>query len=157
MKHPSDESIITYLYGEAAADEIRLMETHLAACPDCADKVAGLKKTAASVDKIAETPVPEFLGERLSASFEKKQPAAENHEALSEIMTPQELGEFLKVPIGTIYELLSDIPYLTLAGQIRFRRSSVERWLELREKNPVSSKTGARDIDASFKLWRNIV
>ena len=77
--------------------------------------------------------------------------------AASEIMTPGELAEFLKIPLAGIYDLLSDIPYLTLAGQIRFRRSSVEKWLEVREKNPVAPKQAFQDLDDSPKLWRNVV
>ncbi len=72
-------------------------------------------------------------------------------------MTPGELAEFLKIPLEGIYDLLSDIPYLTLAGQIRFRRSSVEKWLEIREKNPVAPRQALRDLDDSPKLWLNVV
>ncbi len=76
---------------------------------------------------------------------------------ISEIMTPGELADFLKIPLEGIYDLLSDIPYLTLAGQIRFRRSSVEKWLEIREKNPVMPKQALRDLDDSPKLWLSVV
>jgi len=206
MKHPSDELIITFLYNEAEKHEIRLIETHMAECVDCALKINAMKKTINAVNGLNDEETPIFLTDKIAAGFENdrrnidpvniiktsktrkdktygQKTASANKTAAgsvangkikknsfiktsviknenpetSEIMTPGELADFLKIPLEGIYDLLSDIPYLTLAGQIRFRRSSVEKWLEIREKNPLTPKHALRDIDDSPKLWLNVV
>jgi len=189
MKHPSDELIITFLYNEAGCDEIRLIESHMAECMDCASKINAMKKTINAVNGLKDDETPVFLADKIAAGFENdrrninpvnkikksktlKNKASEEKTAnsnkktsnikdetpvTSEIMTPGELADFLKIPLEGIYDLLSDIPYLTLAGQIRFRRSSVEKWLEIREKNPVAPKHALRDLDDSPKLWLSVV
>ncbi|HNY13037.1 MAG TPA: helix-turn-helix domain-containing protein [Candidatus Wallbacteria bacterium] len=189
MKHPSDESIITFLYNEAETEEIRWIESHMAECKDCALKISAMKKTINAMNGLKDEEIPIFLADKISAGFEEdersgagtgrrkasnlkkndakiERPDKSNKTAsviknegaaASEIMTPGELADFLKIPLAGIYDLLSDIPYLTLAGQIRFRRSSVEKWLEIREKNPVTPKHALRDLDDSPKLWRNVV
>lgn len=174
MKHPSDELIITFLYNEAGTDENRWIESHMAECKSCALKINAMKKTINAMNSLKDEEVPIFLADKISAGFEDDDRPAiiENSktsdakttsviknetQSVSEIMTPGELAEFLKIPLAGIYDLLSDIPYLTLAGQIRFRRSSVEKWLEVREKNPVAPKQAFQDLDDSPKLWRNVV
>jgi len=189
MKHPSDESIMTFLYNEAETEEIRWIESHMAECKGCALKISAMKKTINAMNGLKDEEIPIFLADKISAGFENdrrntypvnkiknsktlKNKASEEKTAnsnkktsnikdeapvTSEIMTPGELADFLKIPLAGIYDLLSDIPYLTLAGQIRFRRSSVEKWLEIREKNPVTPKRALIDLDDSPKLWRNVV
>lgn len=155
MKHPSDELIISYLYNEAETKEIRWIESHTAECGDCASKIDAMKKTINALNGLKDEEPPIFLADKIAAGFEHD--ASNEKSNAFEIMTPGELAEFLKIPVAGIYDLLSDIPYLTLAGQIRFRRSSVEKWLEIREKNPVTPKAATRDLEDSPKLWRNVV
>lgn len=159
MKHLSGEIIISYVYGEADFDQMRAVEEHLAGCRECAETVEALKKTAAAMDGLGDEAVPGLLAEKIAAGFEtvSPDPAEAKKAGGTEIMTPAELAGYLKVSADTIYGLLSEIPYVTLAGRIRFRRSSIEKWLETREKNPVSRRAEPCDLDASLKLWRNVV
>ncbi|MDD2717139.1 MAG: zf-HC2 domain-containing protein [Candidatus Wallbacteria bacterium] len=157
MKHLSEEIIVTYIYGEATGEEIREVEQHLSTCSECSGKISTIRATMKSIDRKDNLPVPEMLCDKLAASFESREQNSAGS-APSEILTPVELAGFLRIPLDVIYELLPDIPYLTLAGQIRFRRSSVEKWLELREHNPVSlTHKEAQDTGVSPKFWRNVV
>ena len=58
---------------------------------------------------------------------------------MTEILTIEELAQFLKMSRGQIYSMtrqrakvrqVNPLPVLRLNGNIRFRRSDVERWLD---------------------------
>jgi len=148
MNHPTDELIITYLYKKANSDEVAEMESHIAGCGECAQKIDGIRKTVFDVDRIDDNAAPEFLENKLAAFFERinamPEPDAQDckvHTVPSDnIMTPVELSAFLKLPLKSVYDLLDEIPHLVLDGQIRFRRTSVDDWLESKEKNVASKK-----------------
>lgn len=200
MKHPTDEIIIAYLYKEAAAEEIKAVEKHIAECRDCAEKIEGIKNTIFDIDRMDDAGVPEFLENKLSDFFEKianiddsgansAEEAVEkfyeeagkphDHEKLSkeakpdsvpknngaynggktisEIMTPEELSEYLKIPANSIYDMLGEIPHLVLAGRVRFRKNSIDKWLDSREKNAPAKLSTMSNFDDSVKLWRNVI
>ncbi len=55
-----------------------------------------------------------------------------------ELLSPIELANLLKVRPGTIYSWISrgvDIPYVRIAGTLRFRRDSIESWILQKEEN----------------------
>ena len=164
MKHPTDESIITYLYNEAGAFEINELEAHAAKCLECARKIDNIKKTIGAIDQIDENTMPDFLEEKMVSFFEKLNTNSNGTfddknklKSHDEIMTPAELAEFLKLPIKAIYELLNDIPHLSLAGQIRFRKSSIDKWLDSREKAAVIKKYIPQDFNDPVQLWGIVV
>ncbi|MCX7661052.1 MAG: helix-turn-helix domain-containing protein [Candidatus Omnitrophica bacterium] len=54
-----------------------------------------------------------------------------------DLMTIEELAHYLKVKPRTIYEWLKQgkIPAIKLVGQWRFRKESIDRWLQQHEIN----------------------
>lgn len=171
MKHPTDELIISYLYKEASAEESGAIERHIAECRDCAEKIEGIKNTIFDIDSMDDAAVPEFLESKLADFFEKiammDDPKQDSNPKISagadgvrsgdEIMTPEELAGYLKIPANSIYDMLGEIPHLLLAGRVRFRRSSIDKWLDSREKNAQAKRSAIRDFDDSVKLWRNVI
>jgi len=200
MKHPTDEIIIAYLYKEAAAEEIKAVEKHIAECRDCAEKIKGIKNTIFDIDQMDDAAVPEFLENKLADFFDKianidgsgtnsAKEAAEEFDkkaemlydnkksskkakpdlkqkdnagngggkTISDMMTPEELAEYLKIPASSIYDMLGEVPHLILAGRVRFRKNSIDKWLDSREKNAPAKISAIRDFDDSVKLWRNVI
>ena len=54
-----------------------------------------------------------------------------------QLLTPVALAEILAVCPGTIYSWISrgvDLPFIKIAGSVRFRRESVQNWLLDKEK-----------------------
>jgi excisionase family DNA binding protein len=50
-----------------------------------------------------------------------------------ELLTAQELADYLKIPLATIYKLRQEgtgVPGLRIGKHLRSRRSDVEMWLE---------------------------
>ena len=54
----------------------------------------------------------------------------------TEIMTIDEVAEYLKLKLKTAYTLVArgDIPGFKVGGQWRFRKSEIDRWIVQQEK-----------------------
>ena len=56
---------------------------------------------------------------------------------MEKLHNPTELAEILKVRPGTVYSWINrgvDIPYLKIAGTVRFRENAVQDWLFQKER-----------------------
>ncbi len=60
---------------------------------------------------------------------------------LAPVMTVDEIATYLKCHPGSIYRLLKlgEIPAFRLGGSWRFRRDTIDKWIEERT-NPLASK-----------------
>ncbi|HWE30034.1 MAG TPA: zf-HC2 domain-containing protein, partial [Polyangia bacterium] len=58
MAHLSDSIVATFTAGQATADEIEEVETHLAGCADCRELVAAMAGLASPSDHTLLTPRP---------------------------------------------------------------------------------------------------
>jgi len=57
---------------------------------------------------------------------------------MEKFLNPQQLAEALGVKPGTVYSWLSrgiPIPYVKIAGTVRFRERAIQEWLMGRERN----------------------
>ncbi|MCK5601628.1 helix-turn-helix domain-containing protein [Candidatus Pacearchaeota archaeon] len=56
---------------------------------------------------------------------------------MEELMTIEEIAKYLRYSVHTIYPLAQkgEIPAIKLAGQWRFRKSEVDKWLEKQLNN----------------------
>jgi excisionase family DNA binding protein len=56
---------------------------------------------------------------------------------MDKLLTPTQLADILNVKPGTVYSWLSrgvDIPYVKIAGTVRFREKAVMDWLMEKER-----------------------
>ena len=56
---------------------------------------------------------------------------------MEKLLNPSQLAEILGVRPGTIYSWLSrgvDVPYVKIAGTIRFREKAIQEWLIKKEQ-----------------------
>ncbi|HOX23525.1 MAG TPA: zf-HC2 domain-containing protein, partial [Elusimicrobiales bacterium] len=75
MEHDKfKENLSAYMDGELKGGELAALEAHLAACPDCARELAGLRQVSAIFKKHAPEAVPHPLKEAVFNGLEK--PAA---------------------------------------------------------------------------------
>lgn len=126
-------------YGELAArtaDELtperaREIDTHVVACPRCRRLLALLDAADAQL-----------------AALPRMQPSADalltTRRALSEItrgghapeiMTLEEVAEYLRMDADTLGEIAEELPAFELAGQVRVRRTQLVEWIEQRERD----------------------
>ena len=58
------------------------------------------------------------------------------------IMTPAEVAAYLRLREEELRRLLHQIPHFVVAGQVRFRRERLERWIELQEQRTAAAASG---------------
>lgn len=161
IPHLTEEELLSAAEGNRGYLLSKSAAAHLEGCQDCNGRVS---MAIEAMNLLASLPVPEpaedlfnIIETRLRReAHESESPRAiAMPSAEAEVMTPEELASFLRIPTDTVYELLQDIPHLNLAGQIRFRRSSVLGWLDGIERNSGRHSSPAPcDLDLSPRLWR---
>lgn len=117
---------------ELEPEEAAALAAHLETCAGCRAEAGGVAEVrgALAPAEDEEAPGDEVLDRvraRLAATAASSPPAAE-------VLTPEELAHFLRVPVEEIFENLGDLPAFEFAGRVRFRRSAIEVWLHEQEE-----------------------
>ncbi len=120
-----EEQLISLYYGEVDADaDAAACREHIRECPACQQAFAEVCSELAKID----LPVPDG-GHRAVAEALKligrQQPAADR----DEIMTLEEVADWLKVGSHALAGMLHQLPHFIVAGQIRFNRRLLENHL----------------------------
>lgn len=60
----------------------------------------------------------------------------------SEFLTAEEVAEFLRLPLSTVYKLVQDkkLPGFKVGKHWRFRREAFQEWIKQKENNSFASK-----------------
>jgi excisionase family DNA binding protein len=69
--------------------------------------------------------------------MEPRSTAKRSVSRLEKLLNPVELAEVLRVRPGTVYSWISrkvDIPYVKIAGTVRFRERAIQDWLSEKEQ-----------------------
>ena len=67
---------------------------------------------------------------------------------VKEIMTREQLAEYLQVSVAWIDRNIRDIPHLKGVGGTRFRKIDIDLWLDIKMESPVARKI---DIKSTSK------
>lgn len=73
-----------------------------------------------------------------------------------EIMNLRELGEFLGLSVQSILSSLNEIPHFEIQGELRFRKSSIESYLQEKETKNKSTKSN-RILSMEDFLKRRVI
>ncbi len=120
--------------GELESGELRSVREHLKTCPDCCRELALLTCTEAEAAQVANLAPSDDLWERIECSSILAH-TTERAAPSSEILTLNEAALYLRLSTEELTEALDRLPYFRIAGQIRFRRRSLEAWIEAQEQN----------------------
>lgn len=65
-----------------------------------------------------------------------------------EILTPEEVGELLRVPANRVIALArrGELPYLTIDGRMRFSADDIEDWLKYQRNDAPVLPPKMRDV-----------
>jgi len=148
--HPGEEEFMDYLYQEMTADQAKGFLAHLDTCPECGGTLTELRMTMGMLDQLDDEDNEDHTQ---NPSIHLRSDDAQEPDSL---MTPLELSAFLSIPEDAVYDLLSQLPHINLAGNIRFRRQSIEQWLQSRELNSPFAQKSPVDRDISPFLWRRM-
>lgn len=124
------EQLAAYSQADLSPDRHQAIERHLASCATCRQRLANLRTLDAALPSLpAETPPAEtILAARRFLSAEIRPPRE------SEILTLEEVADFLRIDPRDLGPYVEDLPAFELGGQIRVRRSRLLEWIEQRER-----------------------
>jgi hypothetical protein len=124
------EELSAFAAGELEGERENEIHRHLGECERCRTRLAALKKTDEALRRVGvyRPPAGVLLGVRRALAQEVRGPEAR------EIMTLDEVGEFLRLSPGQLGEIAEELPAFELAGQVRIRRTRLVEWLQQREQ-----------------------
>jgi len=148
------EELVAYMDGELSPMGKRAIDGHLAECHGCATEHKNLKQTIDWTHKSNHIEPQAGWWEKLQSQIhldETKPDLAVEIQALresisrletrlsalttsaKEIMTLEDLAAYLQVDTGTVWNLINEIPHFQVAYELRFKKSSVDEWIRLKE------------------------
>ena len=155
------EELVAYLDGELSSMGMRAIEAHLAACPECTAEWEMLRKATKWTFQIEPVQPSQNWWEKLEGRLHQLDSEADLlaeiralREAIAhlairstqrlnplvpvkEIMTLEEVAAYLQVDADAIWNLLDEIPHFQVGYELRFRKSSVDEWIRMKENgNP---------------------
>lgn len=105
------------LYNELSEKENKMVSDHITVCKKCRKTIADYRKIHNLLDRWPEQPVGKHL---FTAIIEHLQP---------EILTPDELAVYLRVPVDEILVNIETIPHIKIGKSIRFHRRTIIQWI----------------------------
>lgn len=126
----TDGELAVLSAGDIEPDRARDMEQHVAQCRGCRRRLEALARADAALGLLPrlEPPARAILDVRRALAQEVRgadQP---------EIMTLDEVADYLRLPSGAFDEIAGELPAFELAGQIRIRRAKLIEWIEEHEQ-----------------------
>lgn len=125
------ELLSEYEAGELTAHLAARVEEHLGECPACACLLSALRQTSTLVDQLVDEDPARTMAVRVLGKVDEL--SAPDFSDAPEIMTPDELARFLRVPPDTLAEVIDTIPGFDIGGEVRFRKERVVEWIDQRE------------------------
>jgi len=123
------DELASFAAGEADAERARLLGEHAARCQQCSSRLEALRRADAGLRMLRRTePSARALLDtrrRLSQEIRGGE--------IPEIMTLDDVAEFLRIGPEEIEEVVEELPAFELAGRIRVRRERLIEWIEQRE------------------------
>ncbi len=149
------EELVAYIDDELSSMGKHTIEAHLADCKECAAEHDKLKATIESTHRMeALQPAQnwwETLQERLYAPdsdlvaaihalreaimrLESRVDGGGGRLApVKEIITLEEVAAYLQIEPDVVWKLLNDIPHFEVGAELRFKKSSVDEWIRMKE------------------------
>jgi hypothetical protein len=124
------EELAAYEAGELSENRRRELAAHLATCRVCQGRREAIRRADLALGRLrpSRTPPGALLATRRALRRELGRVPA------PEVMTLDEVAEFLRLAPEQLAELLLELPAFELGGQLRVRRSRLVAWIETRER-----------------------
>jgi hypothetical protein len=146
------EELVAYIDGELSSMGRHAIEAHLSECEVCATECENMQQTigwtcqAEPIEPASDwwetlqegiqtlEPKPGVFGEiqairsaigRLESRLDATQ--------TKEVMTLEDVAAYLQLEPDNVWNLLDEIPHFQVGYELRFKRSSVDDWIRLKE------------------------
>ena len=124
------EELAAFAARDLGAEREQFLRAHAAECERCGQRLDALGKVDSSLRSLPRIEIPEqtMLSVRraLSRGIRAREP---------EVMTLQEVADFLRVTLEDLYETVDELPAFELAGRILVRRVKLLECIEHRENS----------------------
>jgi hypothetical protein len=133
------EDLARYAAGDLAAEDAARVREHAAACAHCSRRLGRLRQTDALLAGIASAapPVDALLATRKALRAEIMGPQT------PEVMTLEQVADYLQIAPEELDEALWDLPAFEVAGRLRVRRSQLAEWMQKRERAFAAARTSS--------------
>jgi|WetSurMetagenome_2_1015567.scaffolds.fasta_scaffold313906_2 hypothetical protein len=131
-------------YEQLSGEIPQELARHIEECDRCRHRLEALQNVDAALVKMPRLEPSDLARLKIRRALSKEiyGPAA------PEIMTLEEVGEFLRISYEELREIAGELPAFELAGQIRVRRAKLLEWIDQRERKFMVS-TMESDISRS--------
>ena len=126
------ERLSPFEAGELTTDLAEQVQQHLTECAGCSRLVEALRTASTWVDRLQDDEPTRSVCVRILAEVDEL--LAPDLAEAPEIMTPEQLARFLRVPLAELDEVIDTIPGFEIGGELRFRRERVVEWINEREQ-----------------------
>lgn len=123
--------ISAFLAGELNKEEAQAINEHLKACLSCQELNEQYGQLDTLVDEWTSRETPPALIDNTLQSIQHRIYGSELPK--DEILTPEEVASFLKIPTKTVYEMTNVLPFIHFGDHLRIRRESLLAWIEEEE------------------------
>jgi anti-sigma factor RsiW len=145
---------------ELSEEEVRTVSDHLDGCPACCREFALLFCADAEMKQVPVPPAPDRLWPRLENALPPASAPAQRI-PLADVLTFEEAAHFLRLSAEELRNSLNALPHFVIAGQVRFRKASLDAWIEGQEQaaapmieSGVSQATGTTGTVVDFMAAR---
>ena len=97
-------------------------------------EIAQAETLSQTLDALAVLPMPVGCELRIRAALDAELGGARGSEPFGPVLTVEELARYLQVTPERIYEQLAELPAFEFAGEVRFLRTSIDEWIQERQK-----------------------
>ena len=117
--------------GDLSEDLAAEVRRHVEECRECAALLDAVRRVTDLAVALPDEEPRRTLSLRVLAEVDAM--TGPDLADAPEIMTPEQLARFLRVPRAKIEDVMDTLPGFEIAGEVRFRKTRVLEWIEGRE------------------------
>jgi hypothetical protein len=126
----SFENLAAFADGDLPEGQTDEFRRHVAGCEFCTARLTALRRMDGDLQALGrfEPSADSLLRVRRAVG------SVLGRRVLPEIMTPEEVAQFLRVERNEVGDVLAEVPAFEIAGRVRVRRDRLLAWLAERER-----------------------
>jgi anti-sigma factor RsiW len=138
--HEFASAMHQWLDGEAPEGMRQAVAAHAAECGPCAEALTDLQRLREALAAPVDEGLPDAVRLRVMGALLA---AAEARSEPPEVLTLPEAAAYLRATQAAVLDLLAELPHFRVAGEVRIRRASLERWIAREEAHSAPDRLGA--------------
>ena len=126
------ERLSEFEAGELSPELAQGIREHLSRCGACSELLTSLSRMTGLMVSLTDEEPSRSLCVRVLARMDEMR--APGLDSAPEIMTPEDLALYLRIPYERVEEEIGDIPAFEIGGELRFRKERIREWIDRRER-----------------------